>query len=304
MRPALHVVTELLHQHHSRYLCHAAFPRALMHGRMSTRWASEIGSTIEFDDDSSDGGVTPRVSQPRRRVRPSQEQRMADKQKAALAVEVSSFLTKGGRRSAFFPQLMASHFHGVFCHRECVCLQVVASGNVCSTGIVEGLLMRFIDDPIVVPVLRKLLVLSGGSHKQHHLNRRGMPVAKVLRIWANGGHAANGRTGTGRHVDAKATTQGTAGTSPLLRGHFADAYANHGGHSDLEDQGNRDTTGGSRKNNFPRAIRREPSMVRPGDAAFGAAQRLLESNPLLCCIRVPDALAGLRYVRGPTNRSF
>eukprot|EP00750_Incisomonas_marina_P012764 INCI17153.2.p1 GENE.INCI17153.2~~INCI17153.2.p1 ORF type:complete len:1512 (-),score=230.85 INCI17153.2:2208-6743(-) len=259
MRPALHVVTELLHQHHSRYLCHAAFPRALMHGRMSTRWASEIGSTIEFDDDSSDGGVTPRVSQPRRRVRPSQEQRMADKQKAALAVEV------------------------------------VASGNVCSTGIVEGLLMRFIDDPIVVPVLRKLLVLSGGSHKQHHLNRRGMPVAKVLRIWANGGHAANGRTGTGRHVDAKATTQGTAGTSPLLRGHFADAYANHGGHSDLEDQGNRDTTGGSRKNNFPRAIRREPSMVRPGDAAFGAAQRLLESNPLLCCIRVPDALAGLRY---------
>lgn len=184
-------------------------------------------------------------------------------------------------------------------------LQVVASGNVCSTGIVEGLLMRFIDDPIVVPVLRKLLVLSGGSHKQHHLNRRGMPVAKVLRIWASNsrfGNASSGRAGTAvRHHVANGSAMGlpgNAGTSPLLRGHFADAYAKHAVDSDLrEGQFNGDTAGGSSKDTMPpRAMRREPPMVRPGDAAFGAAQRLLASNPLLCCIRVPDALAGLRYV--------
>jgi len=134
-------------------------------------------------------------------------------------------------------------------------VEAVAAGNVCSTGIVEGLLMRFVDDPIVVPVLRKLIVLSAGRKKRHLLTRRGMPAEAVLELWGVPPKKLSKPQPLPTQTIATATGAGLESQKSVDSQHLSESRA----------------------------------------TAYEAATRLLAQNPLLCSVRLPNSLVGLQY---------
>lgn len=69
-----------------------------------------------------------------------------------------------------------------------VAVEAVASANVCSSSTIDGLLMRFVDEPMVIPVFSALLKIGWHSRSRRRLSlcqnsKDSHTIGNIVKIW-------------------------------------------------------------------------------------------------------------------------